>query len=297
MKEKTLSCFFSSPPPQSSGWTVGELRDLECESEQPLSLPSKASLKIEFKDKSFEHTLAVVRTEKITNKKIYLKVTGYKPGEYKNTSFTIKNSGGEGESFLVDNLSWSTASVLKPEAEVKPYPSYGPWAFSFPVWYLFAWGGLLIILALLAGAGGLKHLRRKKILSRVRERLEGGKTPVQHFIEAVQPFFIKRGEALKSPLFFQETELALREFLENKFLIPLEAPRFKAVKKLRRQKIKEEKVKALFQIFMEFEKISSSEKIKSTDGDENSAPPEGGSVEDKEQILDMVRDFVFEWEK
>ena len=343
MKDKTiLSCFFSSP--RTEKFTVGEIKDLKCESKQSLFLQPSQELKIEFKDKQKEYSLFAVRTAKIEDKKIHLKVTSYKTGEYKNTHFTI--IGGGGKSFLAEGLSWSTVSVLKPGVEMKPHPAYGPWAFSFPAWYFFAWGGLFFILLALAGAALLRWRRREKILARVKQRLQGNKTPVQYFIETIQPFFINRGEALKSPLFFQEIERALREFLENKFLIPLEAPRRKVIKRLREKKTKEDKIKALCQILIEFEKNSSVLKTKTGrevnfEGDRavdsnlaygNSAgvqsreennvsenvearsrafnmPPLPGSrrnisggggmirAEDKEQLLDMVRDFVFEREK
>ena len=255
-----VNCHFQD----SSVFTVGEIRLLSCTSNAfALSPP----LKTNFQDESKKYALHILETVSIQEKEIILKVTGYKTGHYQSPVFWFTDGQ---QSVLVEGLSWKIPSVLT--SETGPYPPYGPWKMKIPLWYDAVWIGLLIP----ALAFGIfifkKHRRKIFIRQRIAERLDG-KTPVQYFIRQLSSFF---GLEKNSKAFLDQLKKSFREFLENQFEIPIEES---AQKVLRNKPIDKE----ARQIISELRKSLKN--------------PDVFSEQDGEQLLNMVRTWVFQFNK
>lgn len=283
MKNNILSCVFKNSPQL----TVGEVKKLECKGDIPLNISPK--LKIQFEDIAQKYSLFVLETEKIEDKKINLKVTSYKTGLFENTSFILTDGH---QNLIVDNLSWETISVLKND-QVKPYPPYGPWFFSFPSWYVLSWVGLILIAFVLGYFQFRKIQFGKKIKQKISHRLKN-QSSVQYFIYQLSRFFTQ--DIKEEELFLDHLKKSLREFLENKFYIPEEYSVEKALKILKKEKINEIQYKKISQIFLEIDKMEKDlEKNKRKGLKKNQ--PKRALNENNQQLLSMIRNWVFECER
>ena len=266
-----LDCFFK----KTDSFTVGELRTLFCKGD---SIPQiNSPLTIQFQRESQKYSLHVISLESSSKNEIALQVTSYKTGQYDNQSFKLVS---DSKTLEVNPLSWEVSSVLKSSAssELKPYPPYGPWGPSYPLWYKASWMTLLIILIGVMIQLTLKRVRQKKIKKRISERLQE-KTPLKYFIDQLSSFFT-RGLKNKEneSQFFTQLNLMLREFLENQFEIPVEW-NFKKIKK-QKPVLKDRKI---LEILFELE--------------EGMSNKNSYSEKDKEQLLDMTREWVFQFDK
>lgn len=117
------------------------------------------------KAKAGQFTLQVLKVIRQDPQAADFIVTSYKAGEHAPEFFRIL-SGDSG--FEAVNAKWKVQSVIKAEQQPppQPYPSFGPWNLSLPVWF---WALLLI---LLAGAAVSVFVRVRKARQR-RRMLEG----------------------------------------------------------------------------------------------------------------------------
>ena len=246
-----------------SAFTVGDVRLLICRGEYIPSL--SPPLKTKFQDKSKKYALHILETVSITEKEITLKATGYKPGIYQSPIFWLTDGR---ISVKVEGLSWEIPSVLT--SETGPYPPYGPWKIKNPLWYDFAWMGLLAMVLVFGIFQFKKHRRKVFIRQRILDRLDE-KTPVQYFIRQLSSLFVLKKN---SKTYLTQLQNSFREFLENQFEIPLEDKKI-----LKHQSID----KKGGQIISELEKALSR--------------PDSYSEQDGEQLLSMIRNWIFQFDK
>ncbi len=255
-----VNCHFQD----TSTFTVGEIRLLTCTGDIPaLSSP----LKTKFQEESQKYALHVLETVSIQEKEIILKVTGYQTGHHKSPVFWLTDGQ---QSVSVEGLSWQIPSILT--SEKGAYPPYGPWKMKIPLGYDAAWIGLLIITLVFGIFRFKKHRRKTFIRQRISERLDG-KTPVQYFIHQLSYLF---GLEKNSETFLTYLKKSFREFLENQFEIPLE----ESVQKVLQHKSID---KQAGQIISELEKA-----LKNQDS---------FSEQDGEQLLNMARNWIFQFNK
>lgn len=255
-----VHCYFQD----NATFTVGEIRLLTCKGDIPALLPS---VKTQFQDESKKYALHVLETVSIQNQEITLKVTGYQTGNYKSPVFWLTDGQ---HSIIVEGLSWKIPSVLT--SETGPYPAYGPWKIKIPLWYEVSWIFLAISFFIFGFFIFKKHRRKVFIQQRTADRLDG-KSPVQYFIRQLSSLFVLKKN---SKTFLIQLQNSFREFLENQFEIPLENPAHKILK----YKSIDKKAR---QILSELETALNNQ---------NSY-----SEQDGEQLLSMVRNWIFQFEK
>ncbi|MDE0151411.1 MAG: hypothetical protein OXK80_02795 [Bdellovibrionales bacterium] len=255
-----VNCHFQD----SSSFTVGEVRLLKCRGDIP---PFSSSVKTEFQDKSKKYALHILETVSIQDQDITLKVTGYQTGQYKDS--ILKLTDGQ-HSVNIEGLSWQVPSVLT--SETGPHPPYGPWKIKVPLWYELSWGFLFLVILIFGIFRFKKHRLKTLIRQRVADRLEE-KTPVQYFIRQLSSLFSLEKN---SETFLVQLQKSFRAFLENQFEIPLEEP----VHKVLKHKSIDKKAR---QIISELETA-----LKVQDS---------YSEQDGEQLLNMVRSWIFQFNK
>ena len=255
-----VHCYFQD----TATFTVGEIRLLTCQGDIPALF---SSLKTQFQDESKKYALHVLETVSIRDQEITLKVTGYQTGDYKSPVFWLTDGQ---HSINIEGLSWKIPSVLT--SETGPYPSYGPWKIKIPLWYELSWIFLLAAVVIFGVFKFKKYRMKNFIRKRITDRLED-QSPVQHFIRQLSSLFILKKN---SKTFLIQLQNSFREFLENQFEIPLEKPTHKILK----YKSIDKKAK---QIFSELETALNSQS--------------SYSEQDGEQLLSMVRNWIFQFEK
>lgn len=255
-----VNCHFQN----SSSFTVGEIRLLKCRGDIP---PFSPPVRTEFPDESKKYALHILETVSIQDKEITLKVTGYQPGQYKDS--ILKLTDGK-HSVTIEGLSWQVPSVLT--SETGPYPPYGPWKIKTPLWYDLSWGFLFLVILIFGIFRLKKHQLKMFIRQRTADRLEE-KTPVQYFIRQLSSLFSLQKN---SETFLIQLQKSFRAFLENQFEIPLEAP----VHEVLKHKSIDKRAR---QIISELETA-----LKTQDS---------YSEQDGEQLLNMVRNWIFQFNK
>ena len=253
-------CYFQD----TAAFTVGEIRLLTCKGDIPALLPP---LKTQFQDESKKYALHVLETVSIQEREITLKVTGYQTGNYNSPVFWLTDGQ---HSIRVEGLSWKIPSVLTSETGF--YPAYGPWKIKVPLWYEVSWIFLAISFLVFGFFVFKKHRRKVLIRKKIIDRLEG-KSPVQYFIRQLSSLFVLKKN---SKTFLIQLKNSFREFLENQFEIPLETPSHKILK----YKSIDKKAG---QILSELETALNNQSSYSN--------------QDGEQLLSMVRNWIFQFEK
>lgn len=254
-----VHCYFQD----TAVFTVGEVRLLTCRGD---ALTLSPPLKTKFQDESKKYALHILETVSIQDQEMTLKTTGYQTGDYKSPVLWFT----DGQSMVrVEGLSWKIPSILT--SETGPYPAYGPWKIKIPLWYELSWAFLAIVVLGFTFFKFKKHRRKTFIRQRIADRLDE-KKPVQYFIHQLSSLFVLKKN---SSSFLTQLQNSFREFLENQFEIPLE----ETVPKILKHKSIDKKAR---QIFSELETALTQDSYSEQDG---------------EQLLSMVRNWIFQFEK
>ena len=260
------SCTFE----KSSNFTAGDIVSLICMGKFPQTL---GKLIIEFPNSSNKYSLKILSIQSLSNHKLVLKVSGYKPGNYSNVHFIITDGV---HSYTSEPLSWTISSILDHTKSVQPYPPYGPWKPFLPSWGFWSLGFIFVILVGVIVSQIRKLILKNKIKRRVSERLKG-QTSLEYFIRHITPFIIHKDKWDNIPKGLEELNQILIEFLENQFEIPIELSAKKRVRSIKRRKLNQQQ--ELIKIILELNTLQrQSHKYLKKDG---------------EQMVDMVRNWVF----
>ena len=270
---KKMHCSFKTSAPTVAPWTVGELKELVCIKNENYVFSSVPQ--IQFEEQTHPYALRILKIQEQDQKQVVFQTTGYKTGKHSPLKMWIKDGNS---SFLVENLSWEIESVLK--GGEKPYPPYGPWTIGKPLWYPISWTLFFALGFFLIYRYWRYRNVKKKVQKRILEKLHGS-TPLQYFISSLNPL-------MKKELWKDDTEylqalcLSLREFLENRFQLPLELSTKEVIRQLGRRRDvwgKDLALQALKEVQFFLKDMSSYTK------------------KDGEQILDMIRKFIFQYEE
>ena len=258
--------------------TVGDIFELHCE--WPLSVILSEPVRIELnqseesegvQSQKSPYSLFVLDTVHILPGRGVFKVTGYKPGNY-NTGLSLVSDKGV---VKVQPVSWRVNSVIPEEKKesMMPYPPYGPWRDSLPLWY---WSlGLLTILGFIVFLSVKTYvfISRKKKIEEIKGRLKN-KKPFREFVSQLNLLVRETGNK-KAEEIIKKVDKNFRLFLENEFFISaLEEKPQRIIKQLKKYYPEFGNASDIFDFFTEVNKLSS-EKVK---------------PEDSEQILDMARE-------
>ena len=255
----------------SFSFTVGTLQELTCKgSFSSLNLP----IQFQFSNPQKKYTLHLLEVKSFQPHELILTVTSYRPGVYQSLPFMVT----DGASYIsVDSLSWSVPSVIQKNSIPTPHPPYGPWKLDLPFWYYGAWG-VLATLALSFIFIRIRNWRKKKqLILRVQQRL-GDKTSLQYFIKQIGSFISSQKSLTSVSDDIQKLNECMREFLENEFYISKQDS-MKSVLRHHQIKSDEQAVK----ILLELKRSLNSSSLY--------------SKEDVEQLLGMVRSWIFDQNK
>lgn len=156
--------------------TVGSKFTARCQGDIPVEW-KEGPLTVAFADKEQAYTLFVLDAPKLEANTAELVLTAYKAGDHQPEYVRIVQ--GE-HGFEWQKPAWKVQSVLKQGEKQEPYPPYGPWGLSIPVWVLVAAILTLVLAAVLIA----RFLRRRSQRNRMLADLEKHKTalsPVHQF--------------------------------------------------------------------------------------------------------------------
>lgn len=140
--------------------TVGSLFKLNCHGEIEVAW-NQDPLKAVFPAKDFDYALVVLKSDQLSPKAVELTVTSYRAGQLKPEYIRIVQ--GE-QGFEFSKPDWTVQSVLKPNEQPKPYPSFGPWNLPLPVWFLASVALVLAIIGYLIFRTIRRYNQRTKML-------------------------------------------------------------------------------------------------------------------------------------
>ena len=181
--------------------------------------------KIKFKEgdagKPFENSLVILEVLKQEALAADFLVTAYKPGDHK-PEFLRVVQGDQG--FEVLKPAWSVKSVIQPNPEKppEPYPSFGPWGLSLPLWVTL----LLVAVIGLFSAYVYRRVRKANQRRRMLEDLKLHQTvlqPIHQFYKDARKLRtkmhqVKPGDDLK-PLAL-ELEREFKLYILRQYQIP-----------------------------------------------------------------------------
>lgn len=110
---------------------VGSKMELSCRGDF-IDLPQVNHLQIEFDDKKDQYKLKILSVKTFDYKSAHMIVTSYLAGQHNDVKFYV---GDKNKGFRVEGLSWKVESVLNPEKQQEPFPAWGPFGMSMPIWY------------------------------------------------------------------------------------------------------------------------------------------------------------------
>jgi len=142
--------------------TVGTIFDLNCSGDIPVEWKPGENLQITPAKKEEAYSLVVLESKSVSDRKVELRVTGYKPGPHQPEYFRV-TQGDRG--FEVSRPKWEFQSVRKPNEPDEPHPSYGPFALSLPAWIWLVGLALIIALGLVIWRQARRHLQRRRMLA------------------------------------------------------------------------------------------------------------------------------------
>lgn len=148
--------------------TVGSLFKLSCHGDIEVAW-GEGPLKAVFPAKEFDYALAVLKADQLSGKSAELTVTSYRAGQLKPDYIRIVQ--GE-QGFEFSKPEWTVKSVLKPNEQAKPYPSFGPWTLPLPIWFLVS----LALALVLIGYAIYRTIRRYNQRTRMLADLEKHRT-------------------------------------------------------------------------------------------------------------------------
>ncbi|HMN67893.1 MAG TPA: DUF4381 family protein [Bdellovibrionales bacterium] len=157
--------------------TVGAHFRLGCEGDIPVEWTPDQPVRVDFAKKEDGYSLHILKSETLEPQKATFLVTGYKAGQHAPEYIRLTQ---DGKGFEVAKPTWQIRSVLNPQEQPQPFPSFGPWAIPPPLWILIAVGAVILLLALALW----RFLRRRRQRGRMLAELERHRTampPVHQF--------------------------------------------------------------------------------------------------------------------
>ncbi len=203
---------------QLDALTVGSLFKLDCHGD--IEVPWKdGMLTAVFKEKESAYTLFVLKNLKLEPKAVELLVTAYKPGSHV-PEYVRLIQGDHG--FEMAKPKWEVKSVLKPNEQTKPYPPFGPWSLSLPLWFIVTIVAILAAIVYFIARFVRRYNQRSKMLAEL-QRHKTALTPLHQFYRDSRNirrklFAVKQVEELNT--ISQELNREFRLYVLRQFEIP-----------------------------------------------------------------------------
>lgn len=259
--------------------TVGDKFKLTCGGE---SLPAfNGPVKIKFAQPEHEFSLEVLETIRNESTGGDFIVTGYKPGKFENVE-GMKLTDGK-TSITISPQTWEVISIIpKDQQAPQPFPSYGPFVLSWPLW-------LWVLLALVVGAllfVSFRFIKRRRDLAKLKEKLREHTSSLGafgQFNKDIRVLTRKVSVGLKQKVnkeYVDELNQIFRYYFVREFWVPAqEWTSRETLNEIKRSHFKlyqEYKLK-LVQVFREMDRAVASD---------------GVNGEDFEQLVNMSRDLI-----
>lgn len=158
------TCQFSEAGQPLTDLTAGSKFTMKCHGDIPVEW-TKDPLKLAFAKEEENYTLAILEVKALESQDAELLVTGYKAGKH-NPEYVRVLQGDKG--FETAKPQWEIKTVLKKNEQPQPYPSFGPYSVSFPIWILIA--GALTLAAVIWAC--VRFIRRTTQRRRMLEDLK-----------------------------------------------------------------------------------------------------------------------------
>ncbi len=149
-------------PPELNALTVGAKFSLSCRGDIPVTWAAAGPLTVQFPKKEDSYSLYVLKAEKLEGNEAVMTVTGYKPGAH--APEYVRITQGEA-GFEVAKPAWEIKSILKKGEQVQPFPPYGPWGLTFPMWIVVAIGVVVLLIALAIFRTVRRYSQRTRMLA------------------------------------------------------------------------------------------------------------------------------------
>ncbi len=230
----TWTCEFPTVKKETS-WTVGQKHILSCRGDlieklqEPVSIdikspPKKTQDGQEIpEDPNKNYALKVLGVKNIDNKSIDLVVTSYKPGQYKDVSFSI--IGKEGQAIEVEPTSWEVTSSMTKENSNGFGPT-SPLYLSLSWWYWGSIVGAIALMGLIVLTRLVLHLRWKGMLREMKSHATplGATNQFYKDVRTLQGLYVPvKGESISSEKvveYWRELEKAFHLYLVRQFQAP-----------------------------------------------------------------------------
>lgn len=161
------SCEFKEAPsaPALNALTVGSKFTLNCHGDLAVPWAKGQPVTPVFPQKEQAYSLAILETSRLEENDVTFVVTGYKAGKHE-PEYIRFVQGDKGFEFVKPK--WQIQSVLKQGEQPQPYPPFGPWALSLPIWIMVA--ALIALLLILYFA--IRTIRRRGQRRRMLDELK-----------------------------------------------------------------------------------------------------------------------------
>lgn len=170
------TCEFQPDQGQLDNLTVGSKFKLSCHGDIEVAW-KEGPVTATFPTEDAAYTLYVLQNQKLEARSAELIVTAYKAGQHAPEYVRIVQ-GENGFEFVKPK--WDVKSVLKPNEQPKPYPPFGPWSLSLPLWFYIVVGAVLITVAYLVTRKVRRYNQRTKMLAEL-QRHKTALSPLHQF--------------------------------------------------------------------------------------------------------------------
>ncbi|MCB0413211.1 MAG: hypothetical protein KDD50_02685 [Bdellovibrionales bacterium] len=225
MEEKLpqWECHFEKYKKDLNDLTVGDKFTLVCTGDELQELKKPLTIQFPAEDKNLEYTLNVLEVGSLSNTRVDLVVTSYKPKHYSNYQVRIE---GNGVMFLTSPLEFDIKSVLKEGEQPQLKGPAGPLELSLPVWYWLGWGCFAILLLWLIVSRYRKYSQRKRVVDELTQ-FKTALTPFQFYNKEVRKLQrmanmkeSARKEDFNESLFLAKLDENVRMYLVREFKVP-----------------------------------------------------------------------------
>jgi hypothetical protein len=156
--------------PALESLTVGSPFGWKCHGDLPITWVENAPPHLVFAKPEDQYSLQILKIVRQDANDVQYVVTGYKAGNHAPEFVRVMQSqNGQDKGFEVGGAKWQIASVLdNQKQQPQPYPPYGPWTFSLPLWFIVTLAAVGLLLLYLLVRFVRRTLQRRKMLEELK---------------------------------------------------------------------------------------------------------------------------------
>jgi len=161
---------------ETDNLTVGALFKMSCRGDIEV-VWQDGLVHATFPEKEQSYTLYVLKNLKLEPRSAEFLVTAYKPGSHAPEYVRLVQAENGFETL---KPKWEVKSVLKPNEQVQPYPPFGPWNLSLPLWFWLVLAAVIISVAYVVTRTVRRYNQRQKMLTEL-QRHKTALSPVHQY--------------------------------------------------------------------------------------------------------------------